>query len=186
MDFEAEFLLNPFSYILGTISLIGFLIVARNEIRLWFSPLFGKLQAARAKSAAHPLDKQNSSNIFQPARKNSILLGLILMGIVFSDVIFIMHVKAEQLEPVINLNNFLLIMFALTMLPGGLTGMAAIAWIQAAGRIHPGHLLGSLLAGMLIYLGFVTLVEFTEIHLLLFLCGPAITLLVYRFLPVES
>ncbi len=104
---------------------------------------------------------------------------------VVSTAIFIIHTKTEPLELVIDLNAFLLIMFAFVMLPGGLAGIAAGAWINAAGRIRQGHLLQRLLAGTLIYLAFITLFEFTNAHLLLFLCGPAITLLIYQYSPIE-
>ncbi len=129
--------------------------------------------------------EHNFPNIIRPARKLSVILGLIFMGLFFSIAIFMIHTISEKLELNINLIDFLLIMFAFTMFPGGLAGIAAGAWINAISRITQGHLLESLLAGTLIYLAFITLFEFTDIHLLLFLCGPAITLLIYRFSLIE-
>ncbi len=129
--------------------------------------------------------ERNLPNTIRPARKLSIILGLIFIGVIVSAAVFITHTKAEQLEPNINFNDFMPIMFAFMMLPGGLAGMVAGVWINATSRIPQGHLLERLLAGMLVYLAFITLFVFTEIHLLLFLCGPAITLLVYRFSPIE-
>ncbi len=182
MNFKADLLINPFSYILGAVSFIGFFIVARNEIMLWLHDLLSKRRAAAVGCGAI---SPSEPNIIRPARKPSIILGLIFMGVVVSAALFTLHAKVEQLGLNINLNIFLLILLAFTMLPGGLTGMAAGAWISAAQRNHRDHLLQGLLAGMLVYLAFITLFEYTEVHLLLFLCGPAITLLVYRFSPIE-
>ncbi len=183
MDFEADLLVNPYSYIIGAVSFIGFFIVASNEIRLWLYQVFGKRGAAGAVYGAISSVERNIQNIAQPARRTSIILGLIFMGIVFSAAVFILHASAERLELNLKLNDFLLIMFVFTMLPGGLAGVAAGAWVNAASRVPQSHLLDRLLAGMLVYLAFITLEEFTDIHLLFYLCGPAITLLVYRFSP---
>ena len=50
--------------------------------------------------------------------------------------------------------------------------------IQGAG------LLNGLLTGLLVYVAFIFLVELTQMHVLLFLCGPVITLAVFRFAPL--
>lgn len=172
MDIEADFLVNPFSYVLGAVSFVGFFIVARNEISLWFHQLFAKRRV---------LEVVNST---RPSRPATVILGLILMGIVFSTLIFIFNEKAEHLEAKMTLDHFMLIMFAFTMLPGGLAGMAAGAWINAISRNHAHYLPEWLLTGMLVYLALIIVVEFSNIHPLLFFCGPAVTLLVYRFSPI--
>ncbi len=125
--------------------------------------------------------ERNLPGTIRPAWKTPIILGLVFMGVFVSTVIFITHVITEQLEPQIDFHDFLPIMFAFILLPGGLAGVAAGEWINATSRISRGHLLERLLAGILVYLAFITLFVFTQIHLLLFLCGPAITLLIYRF-----
>ncbi len=176
MDIEADFLVNPFSYILGAISVVGFFIVARHEIRLWLHQRFGKRRAAV---------RDAIPDFGLPGRRVSIILGLLFMGIVFSALIFIFNEKVEKLAPNITLSDFLLIMFAFTMLPGGLAGMSAGAWINTISRSHQeDNLLERLLAGTLVYVAFITVVELSGIHPLLFFCGPAVTLLVYRFSPV--
>ncbi len=180
MEFATDFLVNPFSYILGVVSFVGFFIIARNEVGQWFQKLFGKRRAVTAENnAVLPVSRDFSL----PGKRASIILGLVLMGIVFSALVFIINEKAEQLEPKIDLINFLLIMFALTMLPGGLAGLAAGVWINAIRRSSQDNLLERLLTGMLVYLTLITIVQFSEIHPLLFLCGPTVTLLVYRFSP---
>ncbi len=191
MDVETELLANSFSYILGAVSFIGFIIVASDQIRLWFGRLLGKRRVAGTVSAgsgygAAAYNGQNLKSINRSAEKASIILGLIFMGVIVSAAIFILHTKVEQFELKINLNDFLLLLFAFTMLPGGLAGIAAGAWINANNRLAQDHLLEGLLAGTLVYLAFITLFEFTEVHLLLFACGPAITLIVYRFAPKNT
>ncbi len=176
MDLEADFLVNPFSYILGVVSFVGFFIVARNEIKLWLRQRCGTRRAA---------EQVTTPGFSLSGRRASIILGLVFMGIVYSTIIFIFNEKVEKLGPNITLNNFLLIMFAFTMLPGGLAGMSAGAWINAISHGHQeDNLLERLLAGILVYVAFITVVELSGIHPLLFFCGPAVTLLVYRFSPV--
>ncbi len=172
---------NSFSYILGAVSIIGFIIVARNEVRIWFHHLAARLRASRAaQSEILPVDL-NSPNAIRPANQLSIILGLIFLGITISVAIFLIHLKGEQIERSISLNTYLMIIFVFTMLPGGLAGLLAGVWINAKRQRQQGRLLAWLVYGMLFYLAFITAFEFTEIHLLLFVSGPAVTLLAYRF-----
>src|SRR5512146_1242483 len=123
MDFGNDLLENMFSYILGAVSVIGFLIVAHDEIMLRVDQLLGKQRLARTAAAGADYKKPaprdpDLANILGPDEKVPILLGLIFMGVIVSAAVFLMHTKVEQLALNINLNVFLIILLAFTMLPG--------------------------------------------------------------------
>ncbi len=183
MDLEADFLVNPFSYILVAVSFVGFFIVARDEIKLWFLTIYAKYRAAKAEKSAAPALGRNHQKITGRVNRQTVVLGLVFIGIVISAAMFIINARTEQLEPSIHVTTMMLVMFAFTILPGGLTGLIAGAWINATRHNHQGDLLEELAIGMIAYLILIVLIELTQFHLLFFFSGTIVTLLVYKFSP---
>jgi hypothetical protein len=182
MASDMDVLVNPLSYILGVISFIGFFIVARKEIRCWLQNWLSLLPVVKRRSS---ISAVSLPELVPSSSKGVILLGLFLIGISLSALVMILyHALISQKD--MPQFGFLLSMFLLVMLPGGLAGMAASLWIDPSGTRCKGSLLGRTLFGMMVYLGLFSLAEFTGLDLLLLLFGPAVTLLVYQFSPLES
>jgi hypothetical protein len=182
VDIEADFLVNPLSYILGAVSFIGFFVLARKEVRLWLQGrIYRRSVAASKQSTALAIEQQEK----QAGKLTPTLAGLILMGMAFSAAVYAANATVEIVEMRLWYSDFLfmLVIFSFTMLPGAMAGISAEAWIHASNSNQSTDLLNGLLTGMLVYLGFIFLIELTQMHVLFFLCGPVITLAVFRFAP---
>jgi hypothetical protein len=181
MASDMDVLVNPLSYILGVLSFIGFFIVARKEIKCWLQNCLSLLPVVKRRSHVSAV---SLPELVPSSSKGVILLGLFLIGISLSALVMILyHALINQKDT--PQFGFLFSMFLLVMLPGGLAGIAASLWIDPSGRMRKGSLLGRTLFGMILYLGLFSLAEFTGFDPFLLLFGPAVTLLVYRFSPLE-